>query len=245
MTTRRSADLQHRLRVAALLTGAAIALGACTHTNDDVTASIPDDYRLRHPIAIQESNQTVDVFVGNARGGLSAPQRADVVTLTRSWMHEGTGPITIDVPVQTRNARAAADSVHEIRSLLAAGGVPANGVIVRDFSPADPQLFAPIRVSYPRIKAVVGPCGVWPEDLGPSIKDKSYLHNKPYWNLGCASQHNLAAMIDNPADLVQPRAETPPYTLRRSEAFEKYRKGTATTTKFPEADTAKLSDVGK
>ena len=52
-------------------------------------------------------------------------------------------------------------------------------------------------------------------------------------------------MIDNPADLEQPRSETPAYTARRTAAFEKYRKGTATTTTYPEADKAKLSDVGK
>ena len=34
-------------------------------------------------------------------------------------------------------------------------------------------------------------------------------------------------MVDNPSDLEQPRSETPPYTARRSAAFEKYRKGTA------------------
>ena len=32
-------------------------------------------------------------------------------------------------------------------------------------------------------------------------------------------------MVDNPSDLVQPRAETPAYTPRRNVAFEKYRKG--------------------
>ena len=52
-------------------------------------------------------------------------------------------------------------------------------------------------------------------------------------------------MIDNPSDLVQPRSETAPSTARRSEAFEKYRKGESTTTNYPEADKAKLSDVGK
>ena len=51
--------------------------------------------------------------------------------------------------------------------------------------------------------------------------------------------------IDNPADLVQPRSETPAYTIRRSEAFEKYRKGNTTTTVYPEAERAKLSDTGK
>jgi pilus assembly protein CpaD len=52
-------------------------------------------------------------------------------------------------------------------------------------------------------------------------------------------------MVDNPSDLVQPRPETPPYTERRDVAFEKYRRGTTTTTSYPEADVAKLSNVGK
>jgi pilus assembly protein CpaD len=52
-------------------------------------------------------------------------------------------------------------------------------------------------------------------------------------------------MTDNPSDLVQPRTETPAYTMRRNEAFEKYRKGNSTATTYPEADKAKLSDTGK
>ena len=42
--------------------------------------------------------------------------------------------------------------------------------------------------------------------------DTGYNENKPYHNFGCATQRNLAAMIDNPADLEQPRPETPAYT---------------------------------
>ena len=105
--------------------------------------------------------------------------------------------------------------------------------------------FATIRLNYPKIAAVAGPCGLWPEDLGPSIKNKSYFENKPYYNFGCAYQRNMAAMVDNPSDLVQPRSETPAYTARRTDAFEKYRKGTTTATTYPEADKAKLSDTGK
>jgi pilus assembly protein CpaD len=104
---------------------------------------------------------------------------------------------------------------------------------------------ATIRLNYPKISAVAGPCGLWPEDLGPAISNKGYLDNKDYYNFGCAYQHNLAAMVDNPSDLVQPRAETPAYTTRRSEAFEKYRKGTSSATSYPESDRAKLSDTGK
>src|SRR5437588_396243 len=92
---------------------------------------------------------------------------------------------------------------------------------------------------------VAGPCGLWPEDLGPNIDDPGYNENRPYHNFGCSTQRNLAAMIDNPADLEQPRPETPAYTPRRDVAFDRYRKGTTTTTIYPEAEKAKLSDSGK
>jgi pilus assembly protein CpaD len=243
MTTRIPVDRSHAFRLAGALVGLAVVLGACTHTGDQVTtASIPEDYRLRHPIAIQEADQSVVIFVGRARGGLSAPQRADVIGLARTWLREATGPIVADLPVDTPNAAAAADSLREIRALLSAAGVPSRGLIVHRYHPDDPRQMAAIRLNYPKISAVAGPCGLWPEDLGPSIKNKSYIDNKSYYNFGCANQRNMAAMIDNPSDLVQPQSETPPYTMRRSEAFEKYRKGVPTTTIYPEADKAKLSD---
>jgi pilus assembly protein CpaD len=246
MTVRTSLDRKRRLRVAGTLIGLAVALGACTHTDGvPTTAAIPDDYRQRHPIAVEEANHSIVVFVGRGRGGLSAAQRVDVMGLGQSWIQEATGAITADVPVNTPNARAAADSFREIRSLLAAAGVPPRGLVVHNYHPDDPRQMATIRLSYPKLAAVAGPCGLWPEDIGPSIKNKSYYENKQYYNFGCAAQRNMAAMIDNPADLVQPRPETPPYTLRRSEAFEKYRKGSPTTTSYPEADKAKLSDTGK
>jgi pilus assembly protein CpaD len=246
MTLKPSLVHNKRLRMAGALAGVAVMLGACNHTSDvATTASVPDDYRLRHPITVQEGNEQMVVFVGQGRGGLTAEQRADVMGLAQTWLHEGTGAINADVPVETPNARAAAESMRDIRSLLAAAGVPSRGVVVRNFHPRDPRQLAAIRLSYPRISAVAGPCGLWPEDLGPSIKNKSYFENHSYYNFGCAYQHNMAAMVDNPADLVQPRAETPPYTERRSAAFEKYRKATSTSATYPEADKAKLSDTGK
>ena len=245
MTTQTPLDRNRAFRIAGALVGLAVVLGACTHTDDAVQASIPNDYRLRHPIAIEEANQSIVIFVGHARGGLSASQRADVMGLAQTWLHEGTGAIVADVPVDTPNARAAADSLREIQALLASAGVPPRGIIVHRYHPDDPRQLPAIRLSYPKISAVAGPCGLWPEDLGPSIKNKGYFENKPYYNFGCAYQRNMAAMIDNPSDLVQPRPETPAYEPRRTEAFEKYRKGTTTTTTYPEADKAKLSDTGK
>jgi pilus assembly protein CpaD len=246
MTNRTSVDRKRTLCLLGALIGLSVTLGACTESREEVvTARIPEDYRLRHPIAIQEADRSVVIFVGHARGDLSAAQRADVIGLARVWVSEGTGAIVADVPVDTPNARAAASSFREIRALLTASGVPSHGIAVRHYHPDDPRTLATIRLSYPKITAVAGPCGLWPEDLGPSIKDKGYFDNKSYYNFGCAYQHNMAAMIDNPSDLIQPRPETPAYTMRRTEGFEKYRKGTATATEYPDSDKAKLSDAGK
>jgi pilus assembly protein CpaD len=242
----KTADPKRALRLAGALVGLSVALGACKHSADvATTASVPDDYRLRHPIALQEADRSIVVFVGRGRGGLSAPQRADVMGLAQSWLREGTGVISVDVPFNTPNARAAEDSLREIRATFAAAGVPPRAINVRQYQPEDPRHMAAIRLNYPKISAVAGPCGLWPEDIGPSINNKGYFDNKQYYNFGCANQRNLASIVDNPSDLVQPRAETAAYMPRRAIAFDKYRRGVTTATTYPESDKAKLSDTGK
>jgi len=245
MTARTSHSLSRSLRRTGTLVGVALALSACVHTDQEMVASVPNDYRLRHPIAVEEANQSIVVFVGRGRGGLTADQRIDVMGVAQSWMQAGTGVINVDVPVDTPNARAAADSAREIQATLGVAGVPPHAVAVHPYRPEDPKHFAAIRISYPRMRAEAGPCGLWPEDIGPSIHNPSYFDNKQYYNFGCAYQRNMAAMVANPSDLVQPRPETPAYTERRREGFEKYRTGQTSATTYPEAERAKLSDVGK
>jgi pilus assembly protein CpaD len=244
MTTRPPQIRRGAIGFGGALVGIALALGGCQH-DEAVTASIPDSYKQRHPIAIEEQNRSIVVFVGHARGGLTAAQRADVMGLASAWLHEGTGAIHIDVPSGTPNARPVAESMREIQAMLAAAGVPPRGIIARPYQPEDKRFLPPIRLTYSKIAAVAGPCGLWPEDIGPSIKNRSWFENKEYYNYGCAYQRNLAAMVDNPSDLEQPRPETPSYTIRRTAAFEKYRKGVPTAVAYPEADKAKLSDTGR
>jgi len=232
---------------AAALVAMMTALSGCYTTREKVASAPPppppNEYNLRHPISIQEKDRTVTLFVGSKRGGLTPSQRADVIAFSQAWKRDATGGVVIEIPAGTPNERAAADSVQEIQAILAGAGVPAGGVLVRPYTP-EPGKLAVMRLNYPKMTAEAGPCGVWPEDLGPSLKG-SYLENRPYYNFGCASQRNLAAMVENPGDLVQPRGETPAYTGRRTIVLDKYRKGEATATINPDANKAKISDVGK
>ena len=71
MTARTLLDLGHpgrACRMAGALIGVALSLGGCLHTEAETQASIPADYRLRHPIAVEEANQSIVVFVGQGRG---------------------------------------------------------------------------------------------------------------------------------------------------------------------------------
>jgi pilus assembly protein CpaD len=232
------------LSVAALVLMTA-ALGACQHTNEEIVSVPPNDYRQRHPVVVQEADRSLEVFVGTGRGGLTAPQRTDVTDFEQSWLQEGTGPIVIDLPVSTPNARAATQSLHDIQGILSSTGVPPRGVTVRRYTPPNPTQFATIKINYPKITADAGPCGLWPDDLGPTFRNRNYQENRPYANFGCATQRNMAAMVANPADLVQPRPESPTYTSRRSTVLGKYSKGESTATTYPDQDKGKISDVGK
>jgi pilus assembly protein CpaD len=226
---------------AAVFGGLAVLLAGCYEAKETGTL-YPNDYRLRHPITLRDGQQSTEVFLGRSRGGLSPEQRADVMSFAGQWKRQATSGILIEVPRGGGTKRAAADSLREIHSILNAHGVPRSGVLVRSYASANPPS---IKLSYQRLMAHAGPCGQWPHDLGP-VDDPVYQQNLNFWNMGCSTQRNLAAMVDNPADLVQPRGETPAYQARRSITLDKYRKGDNPSAAIPPGyDSAKLSDVGK
>ena len=221
----------------------ALMLAGCYKTTTVAQKDYPDDYRQRHPITLQEGVHTVDVFISRNRGGLSPDQRADVLAFAQTWRRDSSSGIMIEVPSGGPTNRAVSDSMREIRSILAASGVP-NTVIRMRRVPAPPATLAVIKMNYTKLTAHAGPCGLWPKDLGPA-GGEVYLQNKPYWNLGCSTQHNLAAMVVNPADLVQPRAEANVYQARRSVVVDKYRKGENPSATYTGYDQGKISDLGK
>jgi pilus assembly protein CpaD len=226
-----------------LSAGALAGLLAGCFQSQSAQLEYPTDYRERHPITLKEGNRRVEIFLGRNRGGLNPGQRADVLSFAQLWKREATSGIIIDVPKGGPTDHAAADSMREVHSILAASGVPGNAVYVRNYRPSATSL-ASIKINYTKMVAEAGPCGQWPQNLGPG-QDSTYSENRPYYNLGCASQRNLAAMVDNPTDLVQPRGEQPGYTGRRSVAMDKYRKGENPSGTYMGYDTGKLSGLGK
>src|SRR5215470_491018 len=86
-----------RVKIAkGMMIGGIVALLAGCITKREVVDDYPNDYRIRHPIAIKERERTVEIFVGEDNGSLTALQRDDIVALARAWQREATGPLMID-----------------------------------------------------------------------------------------------------------------------------------------------------
>ena len=233
---------------AALLIGVTITLAGCYAARPvaekPVADTYPYDVRQRHPIAIREGERTLEVFVGTNRAGLTPAQRADIAAFAQRWRAEATGGIVIQIPIGTSNEAAALRLAREIEAVAKAVGVPPFLVITRRYRPANPLQLATVRVIYPKMVAEAGPCGLWPQDIGASLGNGD-PQNREYWNFGCAQQRNLAAMVENPADLVQPRGDQPAYAARRSVMFDKYRKGEDPSGKYATDKDGKITDVTK
>lgn len=226
-----------------LIATLAAALAGCNKTTvADTTGGIPAAYRDRHPITMKEGKKSLTLLVGAGRGGLSPMQRAEVLAFAQNWKRDATGGVTIDRPVSGANERAANDTLKEALSIIVQAGVPNNGIGIRPYHPGANH--GALRLNYPLMVADAGPCGLWPDDLGASYDPKHY-ENRQYYNFGCATQRNLAAMVAEPADIVQPRAEGAAYNAKRTFGVDKWRKGESPATTYPDANKGSVSEVAK
>lgn len=206
----------------ALLCGAVVALLSAGCTATTITPRVDPlayDYRERHPIMLSEEPEVLTMPVGMKGPALSRELETAIRDYVREYRADGTGSITIQVPTGSANEVAAASTGHAVHYALVRAGVPRNRIQVAPYEVGDHTVVASLRLSYLRVKAVAPRCGIWPD--GSSAN----LNNAQYHNFGCAQQHNLAAMVDNPADFVRPHAMSPADGARRADVVSRYRRG--------------------
>ena len=201
------------------------ALAGCQSSGEVTGSTYPGDVRDRHPIVLANSARVLDIFADAPRG-FSERERQDLGAFVAEYRRYGQGPLIAQVPVGAGNASATRAAVERIRG---AAGVR---MVVSTYRPADPALASPVRLSFQRLQAKVGStCGLWPQDLGVSDAEFNSA-NQSYWNLGCATQSNLASQIADPVDLVRGRQTTPPDTGRRMYNIDKLRQGQDPSTTY-------------
>ena len=227
-----------------LLVSAALACLVSACAADRVVTGSTDsrDYRERHPIVLGEGWRTLDLFVTGG-GGLDPRQRDDLRAFAAEYRTHGQGAIVARVPSGSRSDAGAHYAMSRISDALAEAGL-ADRLSVSPYPVVDPWLAAPIRLSFTRLTATVkSPCGAWPRDLGVSDVRET-MKNETYWNLGCATQSNLAAQVADPVDLVRGRTEGRADSIRRGKVIEAVREGKDPSTEYRQQGTKINQAVG-
>jgi pilus assembly protein CpaD len=200
-----------------------------------VTGSVPEDYRTSHPILVQEQIATIDIPVSADSAHLTSQARANVTFFAQSFLTSGADIIAVVAPSGSPNQVAAAAAAVEIEDVLRRSGVNPRAIDYRVYRATAAERIAPVRLAYNSVAATTAPCRPWTDQLTVNPQ------NQHYEAYGCASQQNLAAMVNNPLDLLYPRGLTPADAARRTDVLNKYRTGAATSSA---ADLAGGSIVG-
>ena len=129
------------------------SLAACKPVDSQtVTGStLPDDYRVTHPISIEEAVDTMDVPVGMNSQHLTAGMRANVQGFGLKFLNSRSAVIAIVVPRGSANARVAGWLANEIQDVLVGAGVNAKSIEIRSYRANKAEASAPIRIAYARI----------------------------------------------------------------------------------------------
>lgn len=220
-----------------------IAAAGCAGPNGpEATGSIDvDGFHTRHPIVVEEGSETLDLPVGAHTSRLPGALLASVEGFGRSARATGARSMVLMMPSGSTNEAATRRASHEIVAALGRAGFDARSIERRTYLAEGPEDTAPVRLSYQRIVAhVPHACGQWPDLVLPTPQ------NRDYWNFGCATQANVAAMAANPTDLIAPREIGVPDATRGASVLAKYRKGqkTATETGLPAPGVSSVSGGG-
>lgn len=224
------------LRAVAIAAGIGLSLGGCkAYDHSDNRYSHTTTIEDRFPINVAENSARLDIDVSGRNDRLTEDDRLRVAQFAREFQAEGHGHLVVARPVGGGREVAAAGKVARIQGVLRNSGLPGSAVDYRVYKARAGNGRASVILTYSRYQASVPPCGDWTGNLAITHT------NEQHPNFGCATQSNLAAMIDNPRDLVAPRTMDPADAARRDVVMDAYRKGETTGSQKSDAENINVS----
>lgn len=199
---------------AALLAG----LSGCgkLHRDRVVTGAVHDRVEINHPITLGAKTTKLEFPVLPGASTLTYEQRDVIEGFATGWDPRSGGGFQILIPQGMPNSPAAELVAGDMVETLTGLGIPATQMAAFDYTPVTPDA-SKIVLLRTGLGAIPPVCG----DYSENMIDNS--ENRHYRDFGCSTQANIAAMIDNPADLLGPRRMSPPDIQARSNAIEDYR----------------------
>jgi pilus assembly protein CpaD len=224
------------LRVGVALTLGATLAGCISQREKSVQGWLVAEPTEQHPITVGSTPVGLKLAVPARGYGLTQQQKNKLRYFLRGYRRKDEGPLRVAAPSGGINEVAVMHALGDVRREFRRAGISRRQVQFDAYSGSGGAA-APIKVSYRTFVARGPECGDWSDNLARDPK------NIPYRNLGCATQKNLAAMIANPRDLIEPRGMTPRSSQRRDVIMDKYVKGDTTVAKKSDDEKAKVSEI--
>ena len=219
------------LRVVSL--AAAMLAGSCAApTTEVVDPAVFADGAANHPVSVEPGYRSLKVALSDRADGLSADDNAHLAGFVSAYLAGGNGALSVSVPREPGSTQA----IRHIGEKLIAMGVPRSSLLVgtRDVAGDDQR----IELGYVSYVARTSPCGNWSQDADDTE------NNLPMPDFGCAVQHNIAAMVSDPRDLVSPRALGPSDASRRAILTKQYETGQTTASQKTQEQSGAVSQIG-
>ncbi len=219
MKTRSFSQLKP-LILGTLLCGTTVLSGCSTpQTSHGPVASWSD-------IQIAESVERLELYARPDGLSLSARDETAVAQFLQDYGRFGDGPLYINMPGHVGAQRGALATQTLIRRLMSDVGLHGAPIQTGQYQTA-PRSPAPVIVSYRRLKTLPADCS----RAGDLVH--SY-NNQPYDGFGCSYYANLAAMIQDPRQLLEPYDFAPSDMKRRMTVYDKYIKGENPASEHPD-----------
>lgn len=198
------------------------ALSACASVPPPPEGMAPTPTAAdNHRIEVTQTSERMEVPV-SADSSLSPGSRAQLRAFANNYLRYGHGALVLSTPSGSANSDAASILANQTRMSLVEAGVSYAAVAGSSYD-ASGNNAAPIIVSFARYEAQAPDCApLWEQDLAHQS------NNQPWESFGCATNANLAAMVEDPADLLRPRDEDPRDSERRDTVMDAYREGEST-----------------
>ncbi|MCF6292326.1 MAG: CpaD family pilus assembly protein [Robiginitomaculum sp.] len=212
---------------------ASSVVGACAVNEPAMVWKLPGD---RHKVSVTETSERLHLVLDRNDSGLSLTQKAAIKGFVHNWRNKGHGPIGLSIPDSSKNANIAVTAAAQTREILYAEGLAWQQIAGGNYR-ADGQNKPPVILSFRKYVATAQNCNASQQNLAMNFS------NKPSANFGCAVTVNMAAMIADPYDLVDPKAMDTTIADRRIVTYEKYVLGETTGVERTSDEEASVSDA--
>jgi pilus assembly protein CpaD len=187
-------------------------IGACSV--EDIRSY---DAHYSHPSTVER--QTAVLTVNDiSRGQVSTLDEQNISEFVDAYYRQGEAPIAVSIGGSDGSEPHVADRAGVLASELVQRGVRLRDIAFYVASGESPTL---AQMSFSIYSVAPEECGHW------FVSSEQDMGNYISTNHGCATQHNVDAMVENPADLYHARARTGRNANRSFDVVTAYNAGEA------------------